>query len=268
MKKLSFTFIILFLLLFSACEKSKDKSALVAEVNGEVLTLDAFKSTFNAEEWEALSPQLRRRYTEDWVNITLLAAEAEKQGLTQEPAFKQRLNYAQKKLKANALIAASLQDYQISEDELFSYFRIHQAEFLKPVLLYEIERLAFKDKISAENALLQLNSGLDFNNIFWNRISAELRPLSGKIGFIAPASADSLFWQKAQTIKINDYDILNKDEIWYVFRYTDTKEGESEASFEEHRAEIRRRILAEKQEEVYSDLLRRIKARQQNIYYY
>ncbi|HRX77121.1 MAG TPA: hypothetical protein P5342_06630, partial [Candidatus Cloacimonadota bacterium] len=135
MKRVLLLLILAGIFFVSACNKNQDTSAKLAEVNGEVLTLDAFKSTFGVEEWDSLSPETRKRYVEDWVNLTLLAQETRSRGLDKELAMQQRISYATKKVKANALISASLAKLQISEDQLFSYFRIHQAEFLKPVML-------------------------------------------------------------------------------------------------------------------------------------
>jgi len=254
--------------LVSACDKAQDTSAKLAEVNGEVLTLDAFKSTFGVEEWEALSPQLRKSYVEDWVNLTLLAQEAEKRDLHKDPALAQRISYATKKVKANALIAGSLAQLRISEDQLFSYFRIHQADFLKPVQLYNIQRIRLQDKLSAENVLQQLNAGMNFNLAVRQHSNEALRNQGGAMGFVAPNSADSLYWQAVSDLQPEQYGIANVGDAWYILRYTETREGESEANFEEHRAEIRRRIILERQEEVYQKLLREIKASQQKIYYY
>ncbi len=117
------------LLLATACRKDKDNSAKLAEVNNEVLTLEAFQSTFGVEEWESLPADARKRFVEDWVNLTLLAQTADKQGMSKDLAIQQKISYAAKKVKANALIARRLAEVQVSEDQLFSYFRIHQAEF-------------------------------------------------------------------------------------------------------------------------------------------
>ncbi len=252
----------------AACEKKPDNSAKLAEVNGEVLSLDAFKSTFGVEEWDSLDVARRKQYVEDWVNLTLLAQEAERQKLDEEPSLQQRISYATKKVKANALIAEELSRINISEDQLFSYFRIHQAEFIKPVLLYDIRRIRLQDKISAENVLQQLNSGMRFDAAVRQYSTGELKYRGGAMGFVSPESEDSLFWQAASAIEPDEYGIVNADNAWYIISYTQSKEGDSEANFENHRAEIRRRIILERQEEVYQKLLRQIKAKQQNIYYY
>lgn len=255
-------------LLFTACDKARDNSAKLAEVNGEVLTLEAFKSTFGVEEWDSLSIDLRKQYVEDWVNLTLLAQHAEKLDLDKQPALQQKISYATKKVKANALIASSLEDLKISEDQLFSYFRIHQADFLKPVLLYNIERIMLNDKISAENVLQQLNGGMSFPVAVRQHSTEALRYRGGSMGFVAPDSPDSMFWQCADNLDPEQYGILSVNNAWYVIRYTQTKDGDSVANFEDHRAEIKRRIILEKQEEVYQKLLREVKASEQSIYYY
>ncbi|HPF08592.1 MAG TPA: peptidylprolyl isomerase [Candidatus Cloacimonadota bacterium] len=268
MKRVLLLLILAGIFFVSACNKNQDTSAKLAEVNGEVLTLDAFKSTFGVEEWDSLSPETRKRYVEDWVNLTLLAQETRSRGLDKELAMQQRISYATKKVKANALISASLAKLQISEDQLFSYFRIHQAEFLKPVMLYKIERIKLQDKISAENVLQQLNAGMSFAQAVRQHSIEALRNQGGSMGFVAPGSPDSLFWQSANTLQASQYGVLSVEDAWYVIRYTETKDGESDANFEDHRAEIKRRIILERQEEVYQNLLREIKAKQQNIYYY
>jgi len=156
----------------------------------------------------------------------------------------------------------------ISEDQLFSYFRIHQAEFLKPVLLYNVERIMLKDKISAENVLQQLNAGMNFSQALRHHSLEALRNRGGSMGFISQTSADSLFWQAANALEPNQFGVLSVADTWYVIHYTETRDGESEANFEDHRDEIKRRIILERQDEVYQNLLREIKAKQQNIYYY
>ena len=249
-------------LLFTACDKARDSSAKLAEVNGEVLTLEAFKSTFGVEEWDSLSIDLRKQYVEDWVNLTLLAQHAEKLDLDKQPALQQKISYATKKVKANALIASSLDELKISEDQLFSYFRIHQADFLKPVVLYNIERIMLNDKISAENVLQQLNGGMNFPLAVRQHSTEALRYRGGSMGFVAPDS------QCADNLDPDEFGILSVNNAWYVIRYIQTKDGDSAANFEDHRAEIKRRIILEKQEEVYQKLLREVKAGEQSIYYY
>jgi hypothetical protein len=123
------------ILLFS-CAKKEEKGIALAQVDKEVLYLEDFKSTFSLEDWDNLSPEQRKKYIEDWVNLTLLSQYADSKGLDKDKAVKQKISYATKKVKANALIAKRLSQIEVSEDQLFNYFRLHQGEFKKNAVEY------------------------------------------------------------------------------------------------------------------------------------
>lgn len=267
MKKVTFILILMAILLIS-CNKPDRKQDILAEVNGETLSLSAFTATFAEGEWESMNAAQKRRFVEDWVNLTLLAQEADATHLSDDPALKERIDFASKKVKANALIADRLSKIRISEDQLFSYFRVHQAEFQKPSLMYNIQRINLPDKMTAEKVLQQINQGMDFMQALRSYSVESTEENAGMMGFVEFSSPDSLFWLAARDLLPEKAGIVTKDEKWYVIRYTDTKESDKEASFEEHRAEIRRKILLEKQDEVYQSLLREIKAQNKEIYYY
>ncbi|MDD3533243.1 MAG: peptidylprolyl isomerase [Candidatus Cloacimonetes bacterium] len=266
-KYLASLFVLLALLTFG-CKGGSSDSPKLAEVNGEVLYLDSFKASLSEDGWENLSPEQKRRYIEDWVNLTLLAQAADEMKLDQDPAVKERMAYAKKKVKANALIPQRLHQTRISEDQLFSYFRIHQADFQRPLLAYQIQRIALPDKLSAENVFQQINQGLDFAQAVRRYSTEDLRSKNGTMGFVEPDSADSLFWKAATELDIMEADVLSQNGAWYVFRYTETKDSEYEPSYEDHRAEIKSRIIKEKQNEIYQELLREIKSQNKQIYYY
>lgn len=266
MKK--FALILIALILLFACTKKEEKGVALAQVDKEILYLDDFKSTFAVEEWEKLSPETRKKYIEDWVNLTLLAHYADKQGLDKDKAVKQKINYAAKKVKANALIAKGLSEIEVSEDQLFNYFRLHQAEFQKNAVEYNIQRIALMDKISAENVLQQLNQGMSFAEAVQRYSTEELKNRGGFMGMVSASGPDSLFWLKARELKENEFGLIYKEPMWYVFRVLESKITPQEANFEDYREEIKRKVLLEKQDQVYQELIKAIKSQTSEIYYY
>ena len=266
MKK--FALILIALILLFACTKKEEKGVALAQVDKEILYLDDFKSTFAVEEWEKLSPETRKKYIEDWVNLTLLAHYADKQGLDKDKAVKQKINYAAKKVKANALIAKGLSEIEVSEDQLFNYFRLHQAEFQKNAVEYNIQRIALMDKISAENVLQQLNQGMSFAEAVQRYSTEELKNRGGFMGMVSASGPDSLFWLKARELKENEFGLIYKEPMWYVFRVLESKITPQEANFEDYREEIKRKVLLEKQDQVYQELIKTIKSQTSEIYYY
>ena len=266
MKK--FALILIALILLFACTKKEEKGVALAQVDKEILYLDDFKSTLAVEEWEKLSPETRKKYIEDWVNLTLLAHYADKQGLDKDKAVKQKINYAAKKVKANALIAKGLSEIEVSEDQLFNYFRLHQAEFQKNAVEYNIQRIALMDKISAENVLQQLNQGMSFAEAVQRYSTEELKNRGGFMGMVSASGPDSLFWLKARELKENEFGLVYKEPMWYVFRVLESKITPQEANFEDYREEIKRKVLLEKQDQVYQELIKTIKSQTSEIYYY
>lgn len=255
------------LILMAACDKKETRDIALAQVNDEVLYLEDFKATFGVDEWEQLSAEQRKKYIEDWVNLTLLAQYADREKLSQQPSVQQRISYAIKKVKANAVIGNRLAQVQVSEDQLFNYFRLHQAEFQKNTVEYSLQRIACNDKLGAENALGQLNNGMSFAEAVSRYALEDLKSQNGMMGYVS-ATSDSSFWLAARNLQEGQFGIVNKDQHWYVFRIIDIRETAKEANFEDYRAEIKRKIILDKQDQVYQDVLKEIKSGKNEIYYY
>lgn len=265
MKK--YLYLIILLALLFGC-RGQSKGQILAEVNKDVLYKEDFIAMIGEQNYAKLDAEAQKKAVEDWVNVTLLAQMANERKLHKKAGVQERLKMAAKKVRANALIAERLSTLQISEEQLFSYFRIHQAEFTRPMMLYNIQRIALRDKIRAESVFEQINEGLDFSEAL-RRFSMDANPMvKGNIGFVGPDSADSLFWLGAKELEINQAGILKQGDTWYVYRFTEEKESDTVVNFEDFKAEIRHKILLEKQGDIYRDLLREAKAKSPNIYYY
>ena len=261
--------LLLLLLALAACERhQKPAETPLAEVNGEVLTLEAFRSTFTDEEWSRLSPERRKKEIEDWVNLSLIAQAADEQKLNEEKAIRQRIDYAGKKIKANALIARRLATVSIGEEELFNYYRLHRADFQSKLLEYDLQRILARDANTAEILLGRLREGYDFNAAVSEYSQELLRDRNGRLGFVSSTGKDSLFWREARKLALNEPGLANIEGAVYIIRYTDQREGSQDANFTEYRDEIRRILLRDKQRLVYDELLRELKQRPNEIYYY
>ncbi|MDD2332612.1 MAG: peptidylprolyl isomerase, partial [Candidatus Cloacimonetes bacterium] len=228
----AFVAILVGVLYLSSCKGGKDSSPILAQVDNDVLTEEEFRSLFSKAEYEALSSQARKQYIEQWVNLTILAKEANERGWNKDLKIGQRIEYASKKVKANALLAERLAEMQISETELFNYFRVHQAEFLKPVLEYKVQRIFLPERTSYERVKTELASGLAFDNAVRTHSREQLRENGGNMGFVSATSADSIFWQVANKLKRNEIGELRTKDGFFVHRYTEERESNQEADFE------------------------------------
>ncbi len=256
-------------LLSWGCERGKkDDSPILASVNSEELTEAAFKSLFSPDEYKELDAATKKQFVEDWVNLTLLAQAADEEKLSASTALKARMEYAVKKVKANALISRKLDNIKVSEDELFNYFRIHRADFDSVLVDYSVQRILQLDQSSAQKLAASIAAGLDFDEAVQTRSLEKLKDNRGMMGFVSKAGADSSWWNACKGLAPKQVSILNQGSNWYVFRIIEERTGDSEANFEDYRDLIRRRIIAERESEVYRELLKDLKTKTSDIYYY
>ncbi len=264
--------VLLLFILAAGCvrgPKEDEHQTPLAEVNGDVLTQESFRSTFTDEQWNNLSAEQKKQEIENWVNLTLLAQEAEKQNLQEEQAVKQRLDYAQKKVKANALISKRLASIAIGEEELFNYYRIHQSEFQGKLMEYDIQRILCPDAASANTLLKRIKEeGYDFNLAVAEYSQEPLKQHQGRMGFVTAAGEDSLYWRAAHELPDNTPGIVTVDGKTYILRYVQQREGTQDANFAEYRKEIRAILLRERKQQVYEEIIRELKMKTPGIYYY
>jgi len=98
MKRILVLFILV--LIFTGC--NKDNEIIIAKVNDKVLTANDLELNFGVKDWKILSHQEIQNYIDQWIQITLLAQEADKLHLTEKLSSK--IENAVNKIKANAAI--------------------------------------------------------------------------------------------------------------------------------------------------------------------
>ncbi len=269
MKKTGFYLLLILLALASgACTKAADRGRKLAQVGSEILYEMDFKAGFSTNDYKNLSPEDRKKYIEQWVSLTLLAQEAEKQELHKEDFVISRIDYAAKKIKANTLIASRLQELKISEDELFNYYRIHLGEFQKPIMEYKVQRIFVSDYDRVQRIKKEIDGGLDFGSAVSIFSQENLRNSNGYMGFVSNTGAESLFWNVAKDLEQGQIGIVSGDGGWFLIRHYESRNAGEEAGFEIYKDEIRKRLLQERRQQVYNDLLLELKQKNSDIYYY
>ncbi len=262
-KKIAFA--LLLLVFIAACSLPKKDSEVVAQVDNEKLTLAELKANFTEEEWQKMTPDQKKEYVQQWINLVILAKEAEKQGLVKEPAVKNRIKYAQQKVLANSLIASRLAAQEVSEEEMFNYYRIHQADFAVPNVNYKVQRIFVTEQNMLARVRQELQNGMRFEDAAKVFSQETLGQNGGYAGIVTPDGPDSILWQALS--KVNMYEVITvpKDNGFYLLRAYETVQGTGPSGFESQKDIIRQRILDERKRQVYDELLQELKSKS-NIY--
>ncbi|MEA2103555.1 MAG: hypothetical protein U9P79_02780 [Candidatus Cloacimonadota bacterium] len=193
-KALSILLILLTILSLLACkEKREDK--IVAEVRDIKLYEKEFQSLFSEEEWNNLSEENKTETINDWVEISLLAEEAKKQGLDKLPDVKFNIKYSAKTILANKLLSNELKKINISEGEIFDYYNLNRADFMTEITTFKIQSFIVENWTVADSVISLFNGGEAFYTAAKNLGS------NYKVKFIQKKDVSTYFWNYIQSMK-------------------------------------------------------------------
>jgi peptidyl-prolyl cis-trans isomerase C len=254
MKKLIYLFLII--IAFASCGKKQE--TVIASVDDENLSAEDLMRNFSVESPEELTDKQVQDYIQDWIKITLLANEADESGLSEELELKQE--FAVKKIKANAVIAQKLATAQISEEELFSYYKLHKSKFKTKNKEYKVQRIFVKNENKLQDVISSLNDGMNFKEaakLFSEEASAEN---GGYAGFVNEKNSEKKVWETLNSLKKWYYKSVEISNGFYVIRHYEIRTVETEKTFVEVKDEIEIIVRRNKKEELFNELLEDLKA--------
>ena len=254
-------FCLAIILLLSACSLFENKGQVIAQVDKETLTMEELKANFSEAEWKSLASEQKKEYVQQWVNLILLAKEADKLGFGKDKKVINKINYAAQKIKGNALISSKLEAEKISEEDMFNYYRVHQGDFEKSMMNYKVQRIFMTDSGMVSKVKQEIANGMKFEDAARVYSQEEFGKAGGFMGVVTSSDADSTFWLAVKKLKLMEVGTLQNSKGHYLLRYYGEEPGTSQTGFEEQKSEIRRRILEERRKQVYDDLLKELKSK-------
>lgn len=254
-------FFCLILVLLSACHLKHKTGHIIAQVNQEVLTEEELKNQFTTAQWEAMSPDTKREYIRQWIDLTLMAQQAEEKKLDKKQQVIFRTALSTKKVLANALIAQELSELKVSEEELFNYYRIHQGELASQNQQLKVQRILVTDSQQEESCMNDLQKGLPFGEAAKIYSQEPAGQNGGYAGIVSAADPDPTLWNALKGLQLNEITAIKMPTGTYIIRYYATVAQGEENSFEAMKDEIKRRIIYEKRQQIYDDLLKELKTK-------
>ena len=249
--------IFIFVLFLFSCVQTEEED-IVAQVNDVKLTMDEFKANFSDNEWKILTIEKKKEFIQDWIQLTLLAQEADVLEISQSPKIKERIKSAEINIKSNALIAAKLANVTVSEDELFSYYKIHKSEYQINHEEYKVQRIFTKDKEKLKKILNAIKS-TSFKDAAMEYSEEPAGKNGGYIGFLSKKNAHENIWNALTSLQKYYYKSVETNKGIYVLRYYDTRTIYSNKTFLEVKDEIRKTVTKKKKEDLFNNLIKELK---------
>lgn len=247
-------------LILSGCQHV-NKSETVAQVNNETLSMNDLQSMFTKDEWSAMSVEQKRDYIRQWIDLTLLTQAAREMNLEKDNQVQEKLKLAEKKVLTNAVITEKLKSVLVSEEELFNYYRVHMGEFNQVGKILKVQRIFLSDRTKVDEVMVELRKGMNFADAAKAYSQEKIGQNGGYAGETSVSDSVSTFWNALQNLKVFEIAIIPANNGYYLARSYEELLGSGTPTFDTLREEIRKRVLKEKQQQIYDDLLRDLKSK-------
>jgi peptidyl-prolyl cis-trans isomerase C len=240
---------VLLIFFMSSCSEDTlpEDSEIVATVNGEEITITGLREFIGYDNLENITNEEEREALEDLIRLTILAQESENSLVTENPEIRERIKLAEKRIKANALLAKIIHDIDLTENEMFNYYQIHKSRYEGEVTEYRIQRILLSGTNMADSVSTMINSGeITFAEAARRYSQERTRETDGFAGYQTPEEMGAIIWNVISNLNQWRFSRVSVSNGIYLIRYTDTRERTIERPFTEVIEEVRDEMLQER----------------------
>ncbi|MCX7856550.1 MAG: peptidyl-prolyl cis-trans isomerase [Deltaproteobacteria bacterium] len=257
-------FALLVILIIFGCGKKKD-SKIVAEIDGEKITVQEFNKELDKIPMELkmlVATQVgKKNYLERLIMKKLLLKEAKKENIEEEKEFKDRLSDIKDQLLIEMLLKKKLvTDVKIDETEIKKYYEQHKDEFKKPQEI-NTRHILLRTEEEARQVQEKLAKGEDFIELAKKySIDPSAKNTGGEIGFHPKGALVPEYEEEAFKLKrVGQVSGIVKSRFGYHIIRLEGVKPASYASFEEVKEIIRQKLIQERQGQLLENYLSELK---------
>jgi len=246
-----------FILVLLSC-KQEENEPIIAQVNGDKLTVKEFRAHFTDSQWNRLSDSDKKDYINDWINLTLFSQEADKLSLSNTPEIKAKIDNAVKNIKSNALLSYKLANINVTEEEMFTYYKLNKKKFQKKVTEYKIQRILIKDPTRLPFVRQELED-TSFSRCARKFSDEMLGKNGGNLGFVSQNDIDKNIWDQVTALKKNHYKTIKTKKGYYLIKWIKKRDKYRDIDFPIVKNKVRKLVLQQKREELFDNLIKELK---------
>ena len=203
---------------------------------------------------QADSPELRKAIREDMISLEVLAQEAKKKGLDNDPEVIQQTELA----KQSVLVSAFVQDYtknhQISDDQLKQEYNKLKGNLGKSE--YNVSHILVESEDEAKAIIAQLGKKGKFDKIAKAKSKdAGSAERGGSLGWAVPSNFVPPFANAVLSLKKGTYtkEPVKSQFGWHIIKLDDVRDLKV-PSFEELKPQIQQRLQQQSIQEYIANL--------------
>lgn len=256
---------LLLFVLAQSCRQQPEHRTTLARVGKTELTLDDAQERIDTTT-RPYDNQLRQ-YITHWVNEELLYQEARRRGLEHTARFEDQLQETERQLLSQQLLDEEIKSDSSAIDDkaLHTYFDKHAAEFVLQENVVELNAIPFATRERASNFAASITRGSSWENALSTieKDSASQASLAlNKSYFTQDALRPSELWKVAESLDTNEVSFPIKTAVgYYVIQLVARYAAGQRATFDAVRDEIRQRLLIERRQHRYEELIGTLRKR-------
>jgi peptidyl-prolyl cis-trans isomerase C len=200
----------------------------IVTVNGKAISQKLYEDYAQAlarRPLGELSPQDREQIKENLVRVVLIAEEAEKSGLLNDPDVSTRLELAKLELLQQATAQKYMKDHTPTEAEMRAEFEAQIAS--APLIEYQARHILVSSEDVAQKIITQLKGGTDFAGLA-KRMSADKASAAkgGDLGWFGPRDTDPAFTDAVAQLKKGEFTKTPVQTAagWHVIQLQNTRD--------------------------------------------
>ena len=223
-----------------------DEDPIVARIGTEIIRQSELKALIGevrSQDTEKLKtvPE-RKQFLTNIIEQKLMAAEARRLGLDQEPDVKRRIQHWVDIILVQAYYAQLRDGTTPSPDEMKAYYEDHPQQFQAPEQIH-VKHIIVGSREAAEKAMAELDTGRSFEAVAGETNMDDSRKRGGDIGWYSRGRLVPEFETAAFALKKGEVsDIVLTRYGYHIIKLEDRRESHVKP-FAEVKEEIRQRVI-------------------------
>ncbi|MGC8658749.1 MAG: peptidyl-prolyl cis-trans isomerase [Desulfomonilaceae bacterium] len=238
--------------------KKPPENRVLAKIGSKTITESDLKQMANAVpekfRYYYQTPEGRKQTLDYIVNIYVLAAEAEKEGLDKSPEAQQLLAFTRNDLLARLLLDKMTKDVPApTEAEAKKYFEENKAEFSTPESI-KLHHILVENEKDAKDILAKLKKGEKFSDLASKVSICPSKSNGGDLGWMPKGSLVPEIEDLAFKMNKGQIEGPVKSKFGYHILYLEDKKPAEEPSFDQVKDYVIEQLKYQKQQQQYEKI--------------
>ncbi|MFC1563907.1 peptidyl-prolyl cis-trans isomerase [candidate division KSB1 bacterium] len=236
-----------------------DKELPVAAVENISLSKEELELGLNSSPRNQSSQEILQ-FLNDWVDQELLYQEAKRQNIVSSKYMEYELERLRKSMLVNTFLKERIDNIiSVTESEVESYYESNKNEFIAESNYYKFEGIKTNDNSLSSGILRELNNKESIITIFdRNREKCEILSMGRNLIREDIIPGPVLSELRNRNPGQNFFNVVTGTETWFV-KLIEKQNKDIPKSFESVRDEIYQKLLFNKRQEKYRELISRLR---------